>query len=145
MWQMPTTYIGKAFLENLNHRYRLFWVIAKIPTYKKYRDRQVHFTLEGLRAQRKYHRWKVYMDSYMTHFKMLFIICWDLRHAHLQEVSHANDIYNLRMKIKGPHNYAVTASVYVWQISFVKHLQIQSVMWHFQNKNGCQLTSTFCV
>ena len=34
-------------------------------------------------------------------------------------------------------------SVYVWQFVIDVQLQSQSVMWRFQNKNGCQSTSTF--
>ena len=49
---------------------------------------QVHFTLEGggLRAQRNYHGWKVYMDTYMADYRYCFMICWNFLRAHLQEV-----------------------------------------------------------
>jgi hypothetical protein len=38
---------------------------------------QVHFTREGegLRVQRNYHGWKIYMDSYMKKYKECFMIC----------------------------------------------------------------------
>ena len=41
---------------------------------------QVHFTLEseGLRAQRNYHGWNVYMDSYMIDCDYCFMVCQKL-------------------------------------------------------------------
>lgn len=46
------------------------------------------FTLEGesLRAQPNKNEQKVYVNSYMANYGSCFVVCENLRHAHLEEV-----------------------------------------------------------
>ena len=50
--------------------------IQQLSSVEKAETVQVYFTLEGEdpKAQKKFHGWKVYMDSYMAHYRSWFMV-----------------------------------------------------------------------
>ena len=71
---------------------------------------QVHFTHEGegLKAQRRLHGWKVYMESYMADYELGFMVYRNLRQTYLQEVG--------LTQISGDHD--LKKKIPTWQIAW---------------------------
>ena len=76
-----------------------------------------HLEVEGLRIQRYYGGWKIYMDSYMTDYIRCFMVYWNVHQvgsvpsprskldANSNKLYQLSSWYSLWMRVKSPHNY----------------------------------------